>query len=513
MKDHRVTIFSITIILTLLLSACSTGAGNSTANSSTASSERPAPPEGAPAGTPPAGMPQGTPPAGASAPAAEVTPTTQASLTAEATATLAVTETPQTATVSTTTTVPASSPEATILDLNSVITVSGRTYNKTHQDITADGDNQSATLITNGGTLTVGYANVTTSGNSTSLNNSSLFGQNAANLAYDKSTLKVLYSTVKTSGKGAAGVFARGEWTSATVLDTTIDTTGDNSPAVMAAIGAVMDVTNATITTSGQNSGAFATDHGDTSISIDSSTASTSGADAPAIDAAAKGNVTANKSKFSTSTSPAVSVKEASTVTLTDSDLTTSADDQAVIAFTKGTDDSQSGNKFSMSGGSLTNSGSQGALISNTNTTAAVELSKVTTTVKSGILIEAKAGEDNEGGVLNVSLSGMDLSGNVIVDSTSKVSVELRDSSKLSGAINSERTAYNANLSMDSSSNWNVTADSYLTKFADADGISGTSITNITGNGFIVYYNNNANVYLKGRIYSLIGGGYLKPLN
>jgi hypothetical protein len=513
MKNHRFSIISITIILVLLLSACSSGAGNSTVNSSTAASEKPAPPEGAPAGTPPADMPQGTPPA------AEVTSTTQATLTAEANATTA-TETPQTTTASVTT-VPqteptaeaVSSPEATVLNLNSVIIVSGKTYNKTHQDITADGDNQSATLVTKGGTLTVGYVNVTTSGSSTSLDNSSLFGQNAANLANDKSTLKVLYSTVKTSGKGAAGIFARGQWTNATVLDTTIDTTGDDSPAVMAAIGATMDVTNATITTSGQNSGAFATDHGDTSISIDNSTASTSGTDSPAIDAAAKGNVIAGKSKFSTSASPAVSVKEASTVTLTDSDLTTSADDQALIAFIKGMDDGQSGNKFSMSGGSMTNSGSQGALISNTNTTAVVELSKVTTTVKSGVLIEAKAGEDNEGGVLNVSLSGMDLSGNVIVDSTSKVSVELKDSSKLSGAINSERTAYNANLSMDSSSSWNVTADSYLTKFADADGISGTSITNITGNGFTVYYNNNANVYLKGKIYTLTGGGYLKPLN
>lgn len=297
------------------------------------------------------------------------------------------------------------------------------------------------------------------------------------------------------------------------MLDTTIDTTGDHSPAIMAAIGAAMDVTNATITTSGKNSGAFATDHGDTSITIASSTASTSGVDSPVIDAATGGNISADQSKFTSSASPVVSVKGASMVNLTDSDLSTSADDQALIAFTKGVDDNNSGNKVSISGGSLNNSGSQGALISNTNATVAMELRKVTATIKSGVLIEAKAGEDNEGGVLKVSLSGMDLTGNVVADSTSKVSVDLKDGSKLSGAINPERTAYNTNLSLDSSSSWNVTADSYLTKFADADGISGSSITNITGNGFTVYYNNNANVYLKGKIYTLAGGGYLKPLN
>ncbi len=412
----------------------------------------------------------------------------------------------------------ASTPETTAsetagLNLNAVILVRGKTYNKTHQDITADADDQSAALITNGGTLTVGYANVTTSGNSTSLDNSSLFGQNAATLANEKSTLKVLYSTVKTSGKGAAGVFARGEWTSATVLDTTIDTTGDYSPAVMAAIGAVIDATNATITTSGRNSGAFATDHGETMVTIENSSASTGGADSPAIDAAASGSVSASGSKFSSSASPVVSVEGTSSVVLEDSDLTASADDQAVVAFKQHSDDSQSGGKFSMSGGSLTNAGSQGALISNTNATATVELNKVTATVKSGILVQAKAGENGEGGVLNVTVSDAELTGNVVADSASKVTVNLKESSKLSGAINAERTAYNANLSMDASSSWNVTADSYLTKFADADGISGTSITNITGNGFTVYYNNNANVYLKGKIYTLSGGGYLKPLN
>jgi hypothetical protein len=125
--------------------------------------------------------------------------------------------------------------------------------------------------VTNGGTLTVGYANVTKSGDSSSLDNSSLFGQNAAILGNAKSTLKVLYSTVKSSGKGAAGVYVRGEVTDGTVMDTTIDTTGDNSPALMAAIGATMDASNVTLTTSGQNSGAIATDHGDTAITVENS--------------------------------------------------------------------------------------------------------------------------------------------------------------------------------------------------------------------------------------------------
>ena len=62
-------------------------------------------------------------------------------------------------------------------------------------------------------------------------------------------------------------------------------------------------------------------------------------------------------------------------------------------------------------------------------------------------------------------------------------------------------------------STWNVTADSYLTKLFDEEGISNKTVTNIIGNGYTVFYNSNANVYLKGNIYELSGGGYLKPLN
>ncbi len=66
-------------------------------------------------------------------------------------------------------------------------------------------------------------------------------------------------------------------------------------------------------------------------------------------------------------------------------------------------------------------------------------------------------------------------------------------------------------LSLDSSSTWNVTADSYLTTLSDTSGISGTAITNINGNGHTVYYDAAANPALGGQTYTLNGGGVLKP--
>jgi hypothetical protein len=49
-----------------------------------------------------------------------------------------------------------------------------------------------------------------------------------------------------------------------------------------------------------------------------------------------------------------------------------------------------------------------------------------------------------------------------------------------------------ANLTLDGTSSWTVTADSYLTTLNTA-GISETSITNIIGNGHTVYYDASAN--------------------
>jgi hypothetical protein len=68
-----------------------------------------------------------------------------------------------------------------------------------------------------------------------------------------------------------------------------------------------------------------------------------------------------------------------------------------------------------------------------------------------------------------------------------------------------------ADLTLDGTSHWTVTADSYLSCLTDRGGISGSSVSNITGNGHSVYYNASACTALNGQTYTFVGGGYLKP--
>ena len=49
------------------------------------------------------------------------------------------------------------------------------------------------------------------------------------------------------------------------------------------------------------------------------------------------------------------------------------------------------------------------------------------------------------------------------------------------------------------------------TGLTDTGGISGTTITNITGNGHTVYHDTSASPELGGATYTLAGGGTLQP--
>jgi hypothetical protein len=146
-------------------------------------------------------------------------------------------------------------------------------------------------------------------------------------------------------------------------------------------------------------------------------------------------------------------------------------------------------------------------------------LKGVTLNAASGTLVKAASGNwgnsGSNGGMVLLTADGQTLTGNLVADAISSITLTLQKSSSLTGAINSDHSARTANLNLDSNSSWTVTADSYLAGFSDASGIAGSTITNITGNSHTVYYDArlSANRSLDGKTYSLNGSGTLKPIN
>jgi hypothetical protein len=170
-----------------------------------------------------------------------------------------------------------------------------------------------------------------------------------------------------------------------------------------------------------------------------------------------------------------------------------------------------------MTGGSLANTAETGPLFFVTNSTATITLTDVDVNAASGVLVQADATDrwgtsGSNGGTVVLTADEQTLTGGMVADSISSLTVTLQNGSSLTGAINADNTAQAASLTLDKSSVWNVTADSYLTSLTDASGIVDGTVPNIIGSGHTVYYDASANPDLGGETYALNGGGYLQPM-
>lgn len=150
-----------------------------------------------------------------------------------------------------------------------------------------------------------------------------------------------------------------------------------------------------------------------------------------------------------------------------------------------------------------------------TNSTGIITLSGVDVSAGSGVLVSAAAGRwgtsGSNGGTVILTADGQTLTGDMTADDISSLTLTLQNGSALTGAIDAANTARAVSLLLDGTSTWTVTANSYLTCLGDAAGISGTTITNIIGNGYTVYYSSSSCSALGGQTYTLSGGGTLQP--
>jgi hypothetical protein len=386
------------------------------------------------------------------------------------------------------------------------------------QTFTASNDDQSAIYVSDTGKLTLTNATITTSGNTSSQDSSSFYGLNAAVLAAAGGSVDLSDSTVSTTGTGANGVFATGDGSTVNLSNVTIEATADGAHGVMATQGGTMTLTNVDMSTAGSSSSAIATDRGGGTITVTGGIVTASGMNSAGI--YSTGDITVAGGTFNITGAEAAVIEGANSITLVDSDLTSTKSGKWGVMIYQSMSGDAEGTQgiFTMTGGSLAYTPTDGPLFYVTNSTGVIMLKGVSLTADSGTLVKAAAGNwgssGSNGGTVILTADGQVLEGNLIADSISSITAMLKNGSSLAGAINADPTAKAASLSLDASSTWTVTADSYLTVLSDAAGISGSTITNITGNGHTVYYDatNSANRALGGKTYSLVNGGQLTPM-
>lgn len=376
-------------------------------------------------------------------------------------------------------------------------TLNGGTATKSGTAFTASGTNESGVLVEGGGALTLTDVTLSTTGSSKSSDESSFYGLDSGLLVYKSGKVAIDGGTYSTTGLGANTVFAYGSNAAITLSGATVKATGAYSHGLMASGGGKITATNTTVSTQGHNSAALATDRGSGTITFTGGSLSTTGTDAPLI--YSTGSITATNTTGTATTAEAVVVEGSNSVTLTNSTLT--GKKNGVMLYQSFSGDAQVGtSQFTMTGGSLTATGGDAFYVKNTKATVLLK-GGAKITESSGKLIDAVGS-----GIVTFTAQGETLTGNIVTDSTSSATVYLEDSSSLTGMINK------AALTLDSSSKWTVTANSTVTTLKGAV-ISGSSITNIVGNGHNVYYSKSAsaNSYLGGKTYTLAGGGELIP--
>lgn len=407
------------------------------------------------------------------------------------------------------------SPDSAIYKLNgSTASITGKTF-------FASGQNQSAITVSNSGSLALTNCRIITSGNTSSGDKSSFYGLNAGALAASKGKITISNCSIKTTGTGANGVFAYGSGSSVTLYKDTIICEGNLGHGVDATFGGSIILTDAVIKTGpGSNSAALATDRGGGSINADRCKIMSTGKDAPGI--YSTGRIDVANSVVTSSGSEAAVIEGSNFISLMNTSLSTAAekmdDKWGILIYQSfsGDAEGQNGN-FSMTGGELNYTASSGPLFFVTNTRANINLKEISiASIASGILIKAsvyKRWSSATGGTVLLNADAQVLNGDIIADSCSSVNIVLQNGSSLKGAVNNSKTARIAAVTLDSSSKWILTADSYVTSLLGVSIDQGDLIGNITGNSFNVYYRSSdpANKEFGGKAYSLVNGGRLIP--
>jgi hypothetical protein len=284
----------------------------------------------------------------------------------------------------------------------------------------------------------------------------------------------------------------------------------------MATLGGTMTLNNVIMNTTDVHSGAVATDRGSGTITVNGGTITTSGADSPGI--YSTGVITVADAIITATGAESAVIEGANSIILTNSTLTSSIEDKwGVMIYQSFSGDAEgTEGTFTMTEGALAHTAENGPLFFVTNSTAYINLTHVEVTAESGVLANASAterwgNEGENGGTVILNADDQTLDGDLTADNLSTLNVTLQNGSSLTGAINVEQTAKAANLTLDATSTWNVTADSYLTCLTlDSEIVDGT-LPNIVGSGHTVYYDASTCSALGGETYTLSDGGTLQP--
>ncbi|MBQ6257458.1 MAG: hypothetical protein IJJ60_12780 [Clostridia bacterium] len=369
------------------------------------------------------------------------------------------------------------------------ITAAADTSGEAYASETVD---ESALIVNTADAVSLTDITVTKTGDSNGGDNCNFYGLNAALLVMGGSTTTISGAVIESSASGANGVFsyggnggrngAAGDGTTVYISDSTIVTTGDGSGGIMTTGGGVTYASNLTVETSGRSSAAIRTDRGGGTVVVDGGVYTSNGLGSPAIYSTA--DITVSNATLVSNLSEGVCIEGKNTITLINCDLTannTSMNGNAtfldtIMIYQSMSGDADSGTSaFTMTGGSLTSL--SGHMFHVTNTNAVITLSGVTL-ANEGSDVLLSVCDDGWSGAANIATlnaSKQQLAGTLLVGSDSTLNLNLTEGSTFAGAVSGAITSAKGtvvstevgtvNVTLDETSTWTLTADTYITSF------------------------------------------------
>ena len=231
-------------------------------------------------------------------------------------------------------------------------------------------------------------------------------------------------------------------------------------------------------------------------MNVDGGTYVTNGTGSPAVYCTA--DITVQNAQLTANASEAVVVEGRNSVTLIDCDVVGSMEGtyndseeniHGIMIYQSMSGDADIGEAyFSAQGGSITTL--VGDMFYITNTSCKIDLSGVSFTLANDTFLRIEGNSSSRGwgtqgangGDVVLTAEGQNIEGNIYVDDISSLDMTLSGGSALVGAINPDGQAGDVSVTLDDTSTWTLTADSYVTSF-DGD------ISAVTANGFHLYVN------------------------
>ena len=393
----------------------------------------------------------------------------------------------------------------------------GNNISQQSETYKASQPDQSAIYVYGAGSYTLSDGDLSKSGDSSNVNASNFYGNNAIVLASEGSHIGLNDCSLQSDAEGANALLAYGKGTTINVTNCTIATTKGASRGAHATFGGSITISNSIISTQGPHGAALATDRGGGTVNATDVTGTTQGDGSPGI--YSTGIITVNGGDYTAYGAEAAVIEGKNTMNLYGTDIS-GYRKRGVMIYQSNSGDSSTGEgHFQMVEGSLVNN-SKGPAFFVTNTTATISLNDVDIINNSDTLLRAATPGKNEpdtlpqwghlGGTVTFDATHQTLAGNIIADKNSAISLNLYDTSTLHGAINNSMQG-KVDLTLDNSSQWRADGNSHLNTIYGAE-LQGSVLANIDAPaGVTIYYakmTNASGSMLMGN-YTLASGGKL----